>query len=124
MLVDDELLAGLDRLVDLAPLHNGVALATIAAARDLLPAVRHVCVFDTGFHATLEPEAFVYPLPWAWYEEWGIRRYGFHGLSVGWAVQRSAELLGRPADGNHLLVAHLGSGCSVTAVEGGRSVAT
>jgi acetate kinase len=68
--------------------------------------------------------AFIYPLPWAWYEEWGIRRFGFHGLSVAWSVRRAAEMLARPAQELGLIVAHLGSGCSVTAVWSGRSVST
>ncbi len=124
ILVDDAVIGRLGGLLDLAPLHNGVALDTITAARRLLPDVPHACAFDTGFHAGLPPAAFVYPLPWRWYEEWGIRRYGFHGLSVAWAVRRAGELLRRDPAGVRLIVAHLGSGCSVTAVDGGRSVAT
>jgi acetate kinase len=123
-LVDDYVLAALAELVDLAPLHNAVALDTLVAAGLLLPDVPHVCVFDTTFHASLPPEGFIYPLPWRWYEEWGIRRYGFHGLSVEWCVRRAGELLEREPAELSLVAAHLGSGCSVTAVQGGRSVAT
>jgi acetate kinase len=123
-LVDDEVLAGLSELEDLAPLHNAVAIDTIRAQRELLPALPAVAAFDTAFHATLTEQAFVYPLPWAWYAEWGIRRFGFHGLSVAWSVRRAAELLARPQDDLCLVVAHLGSGCSVTAVQSGRSVST
>jgi acetate kinase len=83
-----------------------------------------VACFDTAFHATLMEPAFVYPLPWAWYADWGIRRFGFHGLSVAWSVRRAAEILARTADGLNLVVAHLGSGCSVTAVKSGKSVST
>ena len=123
-LVDDAVLAGLAELEELAPLHNSVAVDTLAAQRDILPDLPAVAVFDTAFHAPLTEAAFVYPLPWRWYEEWGIRRFGFHGLSVEWSVHRAAELLGRDAAGLRLIVAHLGSGCSVTAVDGGRSVST
>lgn len=123
-LVDERVTAVLVGLVRLAPLHNTVALDTIGVARQLLPDIPHACSFDTGFHATLPPAAYVYPLPWRWHEEWGIRRYGFHGLSVAWAVRRTGELLGRPSAELGMVVAHLGSGCSVTAVEGDQSLAT
>lgn len=122
--VDDAVLARLDELRELAPLHNTVALETLRAQRELLPDVPAVAVFDTAFHAPLPEEAIVYPLPWAWYSEWGVRRFGFHGLSVEWSVRRAAELLRRPVAELEIVVAHLGSGCSVTAVAGGRSVAT
>ena len=122
--LDVEVLAELDALRDLAPLHNGPALEVIAAARAALPGVPQVACFDTGFHATLPPAAYVYPLPYAWYTEWGVRRFGFHGLSVAWSVERAGELLGRPSNELGLVVAHLGSGCSVTAVWEGRSVDT
>jgi acetate kinase len=100
-----------------------VAAATIRAARALLPGLPHVAVFDTAFHAPLPETAWRYPLPAEW-EGWEIRRYGFHGLSVAWSVERAAGLLARPVDGLNLVVAHLGSGCSVTAIAGGRSVQT
>src|SRR5439155_12022358 len=85
--------------------------------------VPQVAAFDTAFHSTLREEQFLYPVPWRWHREYGIRRFGFHGLSVEWATGRAAELLGRPAGELALVVAHLGSGCSVTAVLNGRSVA-
>ena len=122
--VDDDVLADLDEVSQLAPLHNPVAVETVRAARDVLPDVPHVAAFDTAFHVSLEPAAFAYPLPWEWRERWGVRRFGFHGLSVEWSVRRAAELLGRSESELSLVVAHLGSGCSVTAVAGGRSVAT
>jgi acetate kinase len=122
--IDDAVVAGIEAVADLAPLHNGVALETIAAGRALLPQLTHVACFDTAFHATLEPAAFRYPVPERWFAEWGIRRYGFHGLSVAWSVGRAAALLGKPASDLCLVVAHLGSGCSVSAVEAGRSVDT
>ena len=124
VLVDDEVLDELETLSELAPLHNPVAIETIRAQLALRPELRAVAVFDTAFHATLAEDAFVYPLPWRWYDEWGVRRFGFHGLSVEWSVRRAAELLERAPDSLALLVAHLGSGCSVTAVLEGASVAT
>jgi acetate kinase len=124
IVVDDVVLAELDALSELAPLHNPVAVDTLRVTRQLLPGQRHVATFDTAFHASLPEAAYVYPLPWQWYAEWGVRRFGFHGLSVAWSVRRAAELLGRDASDLQLVVAHLGSGCSVTAVAAGRSVAT
>ncbi|HKZ90889.1 MAG TPA: acetate/propionate family kinase [Candidatus Limnocylindrales bacterium] len=123
-LIDDEVVAGIRAVAELAPLHNGMALETIEAGRALLPDVPHVACFDTAFHATLPPEAYRYPVPERWFRDWGVRRFGFHGLSVAWAVRRSAQLLGRDAADLALVVAHLGSGCSVTAVDGGRAVET
>jgi acetate kinase len=124
VVVDDEILAALDAVGGLAPLHNPVAVDTLRAACGLLPDVAHVAAFDTAFHATLDEPARRYALPAGWVDAHGIRRYGFHGLSVAWSTRRAAELLGEPADELRLVVAHLGSGCSVTAVAGGRSVAT
>ena len=123
-LVDDGVLADLDALSQLAPLHNPVAVETIRAQRELLPHLPAIAVFDTAFHATLPEAAYVYPLPWAWFADWGVRRFGFHGLSVEWSVRRAAELLGVPRQTLALVVAHLGGGCSVTATLGGASVAT
>ena len=124
VVVDDEVIAGVRAVSSLAPLHNGVALETLEAARRVLPDVPHVLCFDTAFHRTLPPEAVRYPVPARWSAEWGARRYGFHGLSVDWATREAARLLGRPAAELGLIVAHLGSGCSVTAVWHGRSIDT
>ena len=123
-LIDDAVLAELDALSELAPLHNPIAVETIRAQRRLLPDLPCLAVFDTAFHATLPRDAYVYPLPWSWYAEWGVRRFGFHGLSVAWSVRRAAELLATQSESLSLVVAHLGSGCSATAVLGGASVAT
>jgi acetate kinase len=122
--VTPEVVEQVTALRDLAPLHNGVAAATMTAGLAALPDLPHVVVFDTAFHATLPEEAYRYPVPDQWYREWGVRRYGFHGISVAWSTERAAALLARPVGGLRIVVAHLGSGCSVTAVDGGRSVAT
>jgi acetate kinase len=123
-LIDDEVVAAIDDLQDLAPVHNPLAAATIRAVRTLMPDVPHVAAFDTAFHAGLPETARRYPVPVEWSERYGIRRYGFHGLSVEWSVGRAAELLERPIRSLGMVVAHLGGGSSATAVEGGRSVAT
>ena len=122
--VDADLLAAVEELDSLAPLHNRRAASVMRAAMQRLPHLPHVACFDTAFHANLPEEAWRYPLPGEWVERWGIRRYGFHGLSVSWAVRRASELLGSVREDLGLAVAHLGSGCSVTAVDGGVSVDT
>ncbi|MCF7959254.1 MAG: acetate/propionate family kinase [Pirellula sp.] len=113
-------------LSDLAPLHNPPAMTTLAAAEAALPGMSHVAVFDTAFHATLSPEAYTYPLPQKWTREWGIRRYGFHGLSHAYCAQRAAEMLAtRPSDlPSRLVICHLGHGCSASAVKDGKCVDT
>jgi acetate kinase len=116
VVVDDGVVSELEGLVELAPLHNAPALAALADARRALPDVRHVAVFDTAFHATQPEEARIYPVPARWRQEWGIRRYGFHGLSVQWSAER--------VHAGRLVVCHLGGGCSVTAVRDGQSVET
>jgi acetate kinase len=123
-LIDEEVEQAIADLARLAPLHNAPARAGIETARLALPGIPHVAVFDTAFHATLPEEAAVYPVPRRWREEWGLRRYGFHGLSVAWCAERAPQLLGRASDGLRLVVCHLGGGCSVTAVRDGRSVDT
>lgn len=118
--LDEAAIVALEGISDLAPLHNPVAIETIRAARAALPDVPHVAAFDTAFHASLPDAARTYALPEGWRREHGLRRYGFHGLSVAWAVRRAGELIGA----RRVVVAHLGSGCSVTAVDDGRSVMT
>jgi acetate kinase len=120
--LDDGVLAALEALRPLDPLHAERSLAAIARARAALPDPPHVACFDTAFHATLPPAAAAYGLPRALAERHGLRRYGFHGLSVAHAAARAAELAGRPP--GRLVVCHLGSGCSVTAVRDGRSIDT
>jgi acetate kinase len=115
-LIDDTVIAAIEELRPLAPLHNEPALQAIRAAMLALPGVPHVAVFDTAFHSTIPEEASTYAIPPRWREEWGIRRYGFHGI----AVQSVAEQV----EAERLVVCHLGGGCSVTAVLRGRSVDT
>jgi acetate kinase len=115
-LIDDAVIAAIEELTPLAPLHNEPALQAIRGAKKALPEVPHVAVFDTAFHSTIPAEAATYAIPRRWREEWGIRRYGFHGI----AVQSVAEQV----EAERLVVCHLGGGCSVTAVLRGRSVDT
>jgi acetate kinase len=122
--VDDGLVAAVEELVPLAPLHNPANLEGIEVARRLFPGVPHVAVFDTAFHQTLPPHAYTYAVPRELAREQGIRRYGFHGTSVAFVTRAAAELLGRPVEECNLVVLHLGNGASATAVQGGRSVET
>ena len=122
--IDREVLDALEACVPLAPLHNPPNLIGVRAAMELMPDVPHVGVFDTAFHQTLEPHAFLYAIPYDLYEKHRIRRYGFHGTSHRYVAQIAAEMLGRGADEVNLITAHLGNGCSVTAVRDGKSADT
>ena len=114
----------LGELADLAPLHNPPSLAAIEALGALYPDLAQVACFDTAFHATMPARAATYAVPREWRERWGIRRYGFHGLSHAWASRRAAWLLGEPAEGLRMVTAHVGAGASLAAVLSGRSVDT
>lgn len=114
----------LQRLAELAPLHNPPAVAAIDAAEAALPGLPQVAVFDTAFFAELPPRAYVYPVPYEWFTDWAVRRFGFHGISHAYCSGRAAELLGRDPVGLRLVVCHLGNGCSATAVRTGKAVAT
>lgn len=124
LLVSDAVLADLDELAVLAPLHNPASIAGIRATKELLPAVPQVACFDTSFHATLPARAYVYGLPYELYEQRGIRRYGFHGISHEYVAQRCAELAGRDPDDLNAITCHLGNGCSITAIARGQSIDT
>ncbi len=124
VLLNPEVERGIQACSELAPLHNPHNLRGIEAARRLLPGVPHAAVFDTAYHHTMPPHAYLYGLPYVLYQRHGIRRYGFHGTShryVGW---RSAALLGRPREHTRLVTCHLGNGASVCAIDRGRSVDT
>jgi acetate kinase len=122
--VTPEVKCAIAELAELAPLHNPANLEGIEAAEAALPGVPQVAVFDTAFHATIPESAHVYPLPYRWSEEWGLRRYGFHGISHAYCAGRAAEMLGRPPSGLKLVICHLGNGCSASAVQGGQCVDT
>ena len=122
--IDDEVVAAIDRLIPLAPLHNPAALAGIEVARKLLPDIPQVAVFDTAFHATIPPEGTAWAIDTGLAERWQIRRYGFHGTSHAYVSRQTAELLRKPPDEVNVITLHLGNGASACAVQGGRSVAT
>jgi acetate kinase len=121
---DAGVLARIDALSELAPLHQPASVAGLRWLARALPDLPQVACFDTAFHATLPASAATYALPRAWRERWGLRRFGFHGLSHAYAARRAAELLRRPIDGLRIVTCHLGAGASLAAVRGGRSVDT
>jgi len=124
VLITPEVRAGIAEQAEFAPAHNRLELAAIETVdRVISNEVPQVAAFDTGFHATLKPAAYVYPGPYAWLEQ-GIRRYGFHGISVKYSTRRASDLLEKPANSLRLIVCHLGNGASVTAVAQGKSVDT
>jgi len=124
LLLDESAEGALGELADLAPLHNPPALAAIEALTELRPELRQVACFDTAFHAKMPARASTYAVPREWRDRWGIRRFGFHGLSHSWASRRAAEILGTPIDQLRVVTAHIGAGASLAAVSAGRSVDT
>jgi acetate kinase len=124
VVVDDATTRAIADLADLAPLHNPANVAGIRAVSAVLPDVPQVAVFDTAFHQSMPPRAYRYAVPKQWYDDYAVRRYGFHGTSHRYVSARAAELLDRPASQLRLVTAHLGNGCSATAVRDGRSVDT
>lgn len=124
VIIDNEVMAALRDCIDLAPLHNPPNIMGIEAMQELLPQAPMVAVFDTAFHQTMPEESYIYPLPYEYYEKYGLRRYGFHGTSHRYVAQRAADMLGKDIKDVKLVSCHLGNGASVTAIDGGRSIAT
>jgi acetate kinase len=122
--ITDEVLAQIEQLSELAPLHNPANATGIKAFREVLPNVPAVAVFDTAFHQTMPEASYLYSLPYEYYKEYGIRKYGFHGTSHKYVSERAAELLKRPLEQLRLISCHLGNGASITAIEGGKSIDT
>ena len=122
--IDADVETALRELTDLAPLHQPKSLAALDAVTAALPELPAVACFDTAFHATLPAAAATYALPAQWRERWGLRRYGFHGLSHAWVARRAPELLGRPAQGLRIVSCHLGAGASLCAIKDGDSLDT
>lgn len=120
-LIDEEVLQQIEACNHLAPLHNPANLLGINEAKSAFPDVPHVAVFDTAFHQTLAKEAFLYPLPYAYYLNYGVRRYGFHGTSHRYVYQQLAKILGKPVTETAMISAHLGNGCSAAAASNGAS---
>jgi acetate kinase len=124
MLIDGSVKQSIAHWSGLAPLHNPPALTAISTAEVVLPHARQVAVFDTAFFAHLPPRAHVYPVPYAWYSDWGVRRFGFHGISHQYCAGRVAEILRRDPTGLRIINCHLGGGCSAAAIHSNVAVAT
>lgn len=123
-IIDDDVIKKIDSLSDLAPLHNPANLAAIKAFFKVLPNIHAVAVFDTAFHQTMPESSYLYSLPLEYYEQFGIRKYGFHGTSHKYVAQRAAKMLRKPLEQLRLISCHLGNGSSVAAIEYGKSIDT
>ena len=124
VVITDEVKAAIEECNDLAPLHNPANLIGINACEKLMPGTPMVAVFDTAFHQTMPEKAYMYGLPYEYYDKYKVRRYGFHGTSHSFVSKRAAELAGKPYDAMKTIVCHLGNGASICAVENGKSVDT
>ena len=122
--IDDNVISMIKDLCDLAPLHNPGALQGIAAMQAVLPGIPMAAVFDTSFHATMPPEAYLYAIPYEYYDKYRVRRYGFHGTSHKYVAEKAAEYVGKDWKNTKIVTCHLGSGASIAAVENGKSVET
>ncbi|MDR2070523.1 MAG: acetate kinase [Treponema sp.] len=124
VLVDDAVMATLEEVKDLGPLHNPANIMGIEAAKKVLPKVPHCAIMDTAWHQTMPPESYLYAVPYEWYEKYSVRRYGFHGTSFLYTAKRAAVLLGKDPFKTNLIIAHLGNGSSINAVKDGCSLDT
>lgn len=124
VLIDDEVISEIEKCIDLAPLHNPAGVAGIKAARNVLPNVPMVAVFDTAFHQTMPAKAYIYQIPYRYYTSYKIRKYGFHGTSHRYVAQRVSEIVGGDIHKLKLINCHLGQGASICAINGGESVDT
>lgn len=122
--ITEDVMKTIEELSELAPLHNPANITGIRAFQHVLPNVPAVAVFDTAFHQTMPESSYLYSLPYEYYTEYGIRKYGFHGTSHKYVSERAAELLGRPAEYLRVISCHLGNGASIAAIEGGKSIDT
>lgn len=123
-LITDEVLRQIEELSVLAPLHNPANVTGIKAFKKVLPYVPAIAVFDTAFHQSMPEKSYLYSLPYEYYKNYGIRKYGFHGTSHKYVSERAAYLLGKPIESLRLISCHLGNGASITAIEGGKSIDT
>lgn len=124
VIVDDEVIETFKEIQNLAPLHNPANIQGITAARTVLPNVPHCAIMDTAWHQTMPAHAFTYAVPYGWYRDHGVRRYGFHGTSFLYTAKRAAVLLGKKPEETNLIIAHIGNGASICAVKNGVSVDT
>nr|WP_238351834.1 acetate kinase [Brevibacillus brevis] len=124
VIINDQVKEEIRNLSRFAPLHNPINLTGIEVAQGLFPDLIHVAVFDTAFHQTMPPSSYLYALPYEYYEQYGIRKYGFHGTSHRYVMGRAAEMMGRPKEQLRLISCHIGSGVSITAIRNGESYDT
>lgn len=124
VLISEEVIKKVEECVDLAPLHNPSNLIGIRAVEKLMPTIPQVAVFDTAFHQTMPPKAYIYGLPYSYYLKYSIRRYGFHGTSHRYVSRRACEILGVPYEHQRIITAHIGNGASISAIKNGRSIDT
>ena len=124
VLINEEVLSAIEECIDLAPLHNPAGILGIKACQKEMPGKPNVAVFDTAFHQTLPKERYVYPIPYEYYEKYGIRKYGFHGTSHMFVSKRIAEILGKPIGDLKIINCHIGQGASICAIQNGKSVET
>jgi len=124
VVVDEDVVSKVDELCELAPLHNPAHLVCYRAFKEALPQIGHVFVFDTAFHQTMGPESYLFPVPYDWYTQYKIRRYGAHGTSHWYVNRRTAEIMGRPVEDMNMITCHLGNGASITAIRGGKCINT
>ena len=124
VLIDDSVMAAIEKCIPLAPLHNPANLLGIRAAQDIFKGLPNVAVFDTAFHQTMPEHAYIYAIPRKFYRELGLRRYGFHGTSYRFVAEEAANVLGADKNNLKLVIAHLGNGASITAVRNGKSMDT
>ena len=122
--VDVDVVDKVRELIDIAPLHNAAHLTCYEAFRRALPNIDHVFVFDTAFHQTMEADSYLFPVPYEWYTDYKVRRYGAHGTSHKYVAERTAELMGEDLKKLNLITLHLGSGASITAIKGGKCINT
>lgn len=124
VVIDDEVIAGVEECNPLAPLHNPANLIGVRACQAIMPGVPNVGVFDTAFHQTMDPKAFMYGLPYEYYEKYKVRRYGFHGTSHSFVSKRAVEMLELDSEDSKVIVCHLGNGASISAVKNGKVIDT
>ena len=122
--VDDDVVAKVDELCAIAPLHNHAHLVCYEAFKKALPHIGHVFVFDTAFHQTMGPESYLFPVPYEWYTDYKVRKYGAHGTSHEYVMKRTAELMGKKPEEINMITCHLGNGASITAIRNGKCINT
>ena len=122
--VDEDVVSKVRELIDIAPLHNAAHLVCYEAFKKALPNIEHVFVFDTAFHQTMEPNSYLFPVPYEWYKDYKVRKYGAHGTSHKYVAEKTADIMGKDLKELNLITLHLGSGASITAIKGGKCINT